>query len=144
MRIRKESWGVAPGRRCFSPSPWRAGSSRNHRVPMWKADGIFFNFWVADAADLARSFILRLSEGRSYWPSGTQGPTTASEGSNDFDCMAETLDIQFLAGLTRTVGPLVYWDGAFTRYFDNPALKALLVPFTSAGLVNFVDLLTTK
>ena len=37
-----------------------------------------------------------------------------------------------------------YREGAFTNYLDNPALKALLVPFTGAGVMNIVNLLTTS
>ena len=38
---------------------------------------------------------------------------------------------------------LDYREGAFTNYLDNPALKALLVPFTGAGIINIVNLLTS-
>ena len=37
-----------------------------------------------------------------------------------------------------------YSEGAFTSYLDNPALKALLVPFTGAGVMNIVNVLTSS
>ena len=37
-----------------------------------------------------------------------------------------------------------YKEGAFTNYLDNPALKALLVPFTGAGVMNIINLLTSN
>lgn len=35
-------------------------------------------------------------------------------------------------------------QGAFAGYLNNPALKALLLPFTGAGLVNLINFLTNK
>jgi hypothetical protein len=37
-----------------------------------------------------------------------------------------------------------YREGAFTSYLDNPALKALLVPFTGAGVSHLLPFLTSN
>jgi len=89
---------------------------------------IFVLFFVVDAAVLNRRFIRRLTHPKSIWPKELLDRCRPQFTCRRIDeCLAELLDIKFIAARTAVIGPLIYYPFFLVtlmiisrlHYFDN-------------------------